>query len=165
MSEFTSLVTSSRFFITPPNRLLFVTTSSVCTLLWLPQSKVSLSDFRSLPLSPVPCCGCPKAKYGSIRLLFATTIACCLALVAPKQSAVQSSYLLLLNGSQRLCVFTQRHYFLLTEFQPTCCRARLSRSWAISIFRKQCSCRPISTPSVVDATIRLSGLRSFNPKI
>jgi hypothetical protein len=25
--------------------------------------------------------------------------------------------------------------------------------------------RPISTPSVVDATIRLSGLRSFNPKI
>src|SRR5277367_5069256 len=124
-------------------QLSFATTIA-CTLLWLPQSKVRFyPTFVRYHHRLLSCSGCPKAKYGSIRLLFATTIACCLALVAPKQSAVQSSYLLLLNGSQRLCVFTQRHYFLLTEFQPTCCRARSSRSWAISIFRKQCSSRPI----------------------
>src|SRR5271155_3280741 len=98
----------------------------------------------------------PKHKYRSIFCFFC---------YHPWYSGCTRVHFETLNGSQRPYFFTQRDYFLLTEFQPTCCHPRSSRFWAISIFRKQCSSRPISTPSVVDATIRLSGLRSFNPKI
>ena len=115
-------------------------------------NSAQLTSLRYYHHRLVPCFGCPKAFF-------------CFFCYHPWYSGCTRVHFETLNGSQRPYFFTQRDYFLLTEFQPTCCRPRSSRFWAISIFGKQCSSRPISTPSVVDATIRLSGLRSFNPKI